>query len=59
MARDSKGLYKMARAHQMKGLTGIDAPYEPPLSADFVFTPSDSELLTVVNAVVGTDNDDW
>ena len=28
--RDPKGLYKKARAGQIKGFTGIDAPYEPP-----------------------------
>lgn len=29
-ARDVKGLYQKARAGQIKGFTGIDAPYEPP-----------------------------
>ena len=29
-ARDPKGLYEKARAGQLKGFTGIDAPYEPP-----------------------------
>jgi bifunctional enzyme CysN/CysC len=29
-ARDPKGLYKKARAGQMKNFTGIDSPYEPP-----------------------------
>jgi adenylylsulfate kinase len=28
--RDPKGLYKMARAGQLKGFTGIDDPYEAP-----------------------------
>merc|ERR1712025_238771 len=28
--RDPKGLYKKARAGQIKGFTGIDAPYEAP-----------------------------
>ena len=32
--RDTKGLYARARAGEMKGLTGIDAPYEPPLSPE-------------------------
>ena len=30
--RDVKGLYQKARAGIIKGFTGIDAPYEPPLS---------------------------
>lgn len=29
-SRDSKGLYKKARAGEIKGFTGIDAPYEAP-----------------------------
>ncbi len=29
-ARDVKGLYKKARAGEIKGFTGIDAPYEAP-----------------------------
>jgi adenylylsulfate kinase len=28
--RDPKGLYKKARAGQLKGFTGIDDPYEAP-----------------------------
>ena len=32
--RDVKGLYKRARAGQLKNFTGIDSPYEPPESPD-------------------------
>ncbi len=32
--RDPKGLYKKARAGQIPSFTGIDSPYEPPLSPD-------------------------
>ena len=35
-ARDPKGLYKKARAGQLKGFTGIDDPYEPPLRPELV-----------------------
>jgi len=35
-ARDPKGLYKKARAGELKGFTGIDDPYEPPLKAECV-----------------------
>ena len=28
--RDVKGLYKKARAGEIKNFTGIDSPYEPP-----------------------------
>ena len=33
-ARDVKGLYKKARAGEIQHFTGIDSPYEPPLSPD-------------------------
>src|SRR5437773_2340373 len=32
--RDPKGLYKKARAGQLKGFTGIDDPYEEPLKPE-------------------------
>ncbi|MCC6423880.1 MAG: adenylyl-sulfate kinase [Phycisphaerales bacterium] len=34
--RDPKGLYKKARAGQIKGFTGIDDPYEAPTKAEIV-----------------------
>ena len=33
-ARDVKGLYKKARAGELKNFTGIDSPYEPPEHAE-------------------------
>ncbi|KAF3442218.1 hypothetical protein FNV43_RR16134 [Rhamnella rubrinervis] len=33
-SRDAKGLYKLARAGKIKGFTGIDDPYEPPLNCE-------------------------
>jgi bifunctional enzyme CysN/CysC len=33
-ARDVKGLYKKARAGQLKNFTGIDSPYEPPAAPE-------------------------
>jgi adenylylsulfate kinase len=35
-SRDPKGLYKKARAGQLKDFTGIDAPYEPPERPELV-----------------------
>jgi adenylyl-sulfate kinase len=32
--RDVKGLYRKARAGELKGFTGIDDPYEPPLEPE-------------------------
>lgn len=34
--RDVKGLYKKARAGEIKNFTGIDAPFEPPISGAIV-----------------------
>ena len=34
--RDPKGLYARARAGELKGLTGVDAPYEAPEHPDLV-----------------------
>jgi bifunctional enzyme CysN/CysC len=44
--RDPKGLYKKARAGEIKHFTGIDSPYEPPLKPDLHLdtTVGDAEL---------------
>jgi adenylylsulfate kinase len=42
-ARDPKGLYKKARAGQIKGFTGIDDPYEAPTDPEIIV---DTENLT-------------
>src|ERR671922_2350668 len=39
--RDPKGLYARARAGELKHLTGVDDPYEPPEAADVVVEGSD------------------
>jgi adenylylsulfate kinase len=36
--RDPKGLYKKARAGQLKGFTGIDDPYEEPTNPELTIT---------------------
>ncbi len=41
--RDPKGLYAKARAGEITGFTGIDAPYEPPAAADVTLGPGDVE----------------
>lgn len=35
-ARDPKGLYKKARAGEIKAFTGIDSPYEAPVKPDLI-----------------------
>jgi len=56
--RDPKGLYKKARAGELKGFTGIDDPYEAPERAELVLrtdrlsiTESVGELLTALERV--------
>jgi sulfate adenylyltransferase len=39
--RDAKGLYARARRGEVKGFTGVDDPYEPPLAAECVLTTHD------------------
>ncbi len=46
--RDPKGLYKKARAGEIKGFTGIDAPYEEPLNAELVL---DADTMTIEQEV--------
>jgi len=41
--RDVKGLYAKARRGEITGLTGIDDPYEPPVSPDIVLTTLDAD----------------
>jgi adenylyl-sulfate kinase len=37
--RDPKGLYARAESGELRGLTGVDAPYEPPRAPDLELTP--------------------
>jgi adenylyl-sulfate kinase len=50
--RDPKGLYARARAGDLKGLTGVDDPYEPPESPDVVVR-GDEPVEDAVARVVG------
>jgi adenylyl-sulfate kinase len=34
--RDTKGLYRRARSGELKGFTGVDDPYEPPVHPEVV-----------------------
>jgi adenylyl-sulfate kinase len=50
--RDPKGLYRRARAGQLPGLTGVSAPYEPPLQPALVLDTSRLALSHCVNAIL-------
>jgi adenylylsulfate kinase len=51
--RDPKGLYKKARAGEIKGFTGIDDPYEPPVSPELVLQTADKTAEMLAEEVVG------
>jgi len=46
--RDVKGLYAKARLGEISGLTGVDDPYEEPLSAELVLDTAEVDLDTSV-----------
>ncbi|MEU0507760.1 adenylyl-sulfate kinase [Amycolatopsis sp. NPDC006125] len=52
-ARDPKGMYAKARAGEIRGFTGVDDPYEAPVSPDLVLRPDDPDpaarILTLLN----------
>jgi adenylylsulfate kinase len=50
--RDPKGLYKKARAGQIKGFTGIDDPYEPPVSPELILSASEKTPDELANEVI-------
>lgn len=50
--RDPKGLYKKARAGEIKNFTGIDAPYEPPQQPDVHIRTENSTLDACVKKVI-------
>ena len=57
-ARDPKGLYKQARAGKLRGFTGIDDPYEPPVRPELVLDagrksaePLADEVLAYLKAI--------
>ena len=57
--RDTKGLYKKARAGLIKDFTGISSPYEPPENPDILL---DTEKMTVeecVAAVIKLEARSW
>jgi bifunctional enzyme CysN/CysC len=59
-ARDVKGLYKKARAGELKNFTGIDSPYEPPEKAEIridaaVMSPADAaeKIVAAIGSASG------
>jgi adenylylsulfate kinase len=52
-ARDVKGLYKKARAGEIKDFTGISSPYEAPEQAELKVNTGDEPLAECVKQVLG------
>lgn len=50
--RDPKGLYARARAGELAGLTGIDAPYERPANPDLVLNSGSESVEVAVERVM-------
>ncbi|MEK4351992.1 adenylyl-sulfate kinase [Paenibacillus sp. FSL R5-0475] len=50
--RDPKGLYKQARAGQIKHFTGIDSPYEEPVSPDVIVETDKFSLDECVSKIL-------
>jgi len=51
-ARDPKGLYKKARAGQIKNFTGIDDPYEAPATPEIHLKTDEMTLETEVSIIM-------
>jgi adenylylsulfate kinase len=50
--RDPKGLYKKARAGQLKGFTGIDDPYEAPEKPELVLDGDTKSIDELADEVI-------
>ena len=51
-ARDPKGLYKKAADGEIKGFTGVDDPYEPPLHPEISLPNQDMTVDECVSAIL-------
>ncbi|MGV6806887.1 MAG: adenylyl-sulfate kinase [bacterium] len=51
-SRDPKGLYKKARAGEIKGFTGIDDPYEAPEKPEIVLNSGEQSLEEEVEVLI-------
>ncbi|HWN37386.1 MAG TPA: adenylyl-sulfate kinase, partial [Gammaproteobacteria bacterium] len=50
--RDPKGLYKKARAGEIREFTGIDSPYEPPIAPQITVDTSKQDIGTTVDQIL-------
>jgi bifunctional enzyme CysN/CysC len=50
--RDPKGLYARARSGQLSGMTGVDAPYEPPENPDLILDTTSASIDDLAGRVI-------
>ena len=50
--RDVKGLYKKARAGEIKNYTGIASPYEPPINPDIELNTGHQPIEECIEAII-------
>jgi len=53
-SRDVKGLYKKARAGEIKNYTGIDSPYEAPINPEILVSTGSDKLDQCVEQILVT-----
>jgi adenylylsulfate kinase len=51
-SRDVKGLYKRARAGEIKNYTGVDSPYEEPENPELIINTNDETLESSVSKIL-------
>jgi len=50
--RDPKGMYAKARTGELSHFTGIDSPYEKPLTPEVRLTPADGDVAAMAAAIL-------
>ncbi len=51
-ARDPKGQYAKARKGELRGFTGVDDPYEPPLAPEMIIKTADNTPEDIVEQII-------
>jgi bifunctional enzyme CysN/CysC len=51
--RDPKGLYAKARKGEIKNFTGIDSPYEPPLTSEVILETEGRKPEQSIESLIG------
>jgi adenylyl-sulfate kinase len=50
--RDVKGMYKKARKGEIKDFTGVDAPFEPPVSPDITIDTQGKDIENCLDEII-------